>query len=269
MVSAVDTLTADRVQRFPDKDGTIALTSDISGTNSGTNTGDITVTDSAEIDFTLTGQALTASLIAGSIDETKLDASVNASLDLADTSVQLTGDQTIAGAKAFSSTTRPTSSGTGTPAATSLITLADGDARYGKSVIATRAGSSLTLTSSTYVVGMTSPVLPVGTYLVSGYLPVYGGNTSVGSKRKITGGTATITGGRGVYSNSSNAFTAASNIAAEISAAHGSTPVFWVDGQITVSVEGTVQLEVAQVTTDAANPSQLAGGATLRFEKIY
>jgi hypothetical protein len=42
MVSAVDTLTADRVQRFPDKDGTIALTSDITGTNSGTNTGDQT-----------------------------------------------------------------------------------------------------------------------------------------------------------------------------------------------------------------------------------
>jgi hypothetical protein len=42
MVSAVDTLTANRVQRFPDKDGTIALTSDITGTNSGTNTGDQT-----------------------------------------------------------------------------------------------------------------------------------------------------------------------------------------------------------------------------------
>mgnify|MGYP007090084482 CR=1 FL=1 len=34
------------------------------------------------------------------------------------------------GAWSFTSTTRPTSSGTGTPAATSLITLADGDARY-------------------------------------------------------------------------------------------------------------------------------------------
>lgn len=44
----------------------------------------VTVTDSAEIDFTLTGQNITASLIASSIDETKLDASVNASLDLAD-----------------------------------------------------------------------------------------------------------------------------------------------------------------------------------------
>jgi hypothetical protein len=37
---------------------------------------------------------------------------------------------TIAGAQAFSSTTRPTSSGTGTPASNSLITRADADSRY-------------------------------------------------------------------------------------------------------------------------------------------
>jgi len=54
----------------------------------GTNSGDVTVSDSSEIDFTLTGQQISASLIAGSIDETKLDTSVNASLDLADTAVQ-------------------------------------------------------------------------------------------------------------------------------------------------------------------------------------
>jgi hypothetical protein len=48
----------------------------------------VTVTDSAEIDFTLTGQDITAELVAGSIDETKLDASVNASLDLADSALQ-------------------------------------------------------------------------------------------------------------------------------------------------------------------------------------
>lgn len=102
----------------------------------------VTVTDSAEIDFTLTGQDITASLKAGSIDETKLDMSVNASLDLADSAVQdladlgitatatelnytdgvtsaiqtqidakaddnevvkLTSDQTVAGVKTFSS----------------------------------------------------------------------------------------------------------------------------------------------------------------------
>lgn len=47
------------------------------------------LTDSAEIDFTYNdaGPSITASIVASSIDETKLDASVNASLDLADISV--------------------------------------------------------------------------------------------------------------------------------------------------------------------------------------
>ena len=48
------------------------------------------LTDSTEIDFTYDDAtpSITASLKAGSIDETKLDTSVNASLDLADTSLQ-------------------------------------------------------------------------------------------------------------------------------------------------------------------------------------
>lgn len=58
------------------------------GNLSGTNTGDVTVSDTAEIDLALTGQALSASIVASSIDESKLDASVNASLDLADSSLQ-------------------------------------------------------------------------------------------------------------------------------------------------------------------------------------
>lgn len=57
----------------------------------GSNTGDVTVTDSSEIDFTLTGQNITGSLKTGSIDETKLDTSVNTSLGLANTSVQPAG----------------------------------------------------------------------------------------------------------------------------------------------------------------------------------
>src|SRR5690606_28807853 len=40
-----------------------------------------TFSDTAEIDLTLTGDDVTADLVAGSIDETKLDASVNALLD--------------------------------------------------------------------------------------------------------------------------------------------------------------------------------------------
>ncbi len=61
------------------------------GNTSGTNTGDVTISDSSEIDLTLTGQQISASIVSGSIDETKLDTSVNASLDLADTAVQPAG----------------------------------------------------------------------------------------------------------------------------------------------------------------------------------
>lgn len=56
----------------------------------------VTVSDSSEIDLTLTGQQISASIVAGSIDESKLDASVNASLDLADTSVQPNSSPTFA-----------------------------------------------------------------------------------------------------------------------------------------------------------------------------
>lgn len=48
----------------------------------------VTVTDSDEIDFTLTDQDITAIIKTGSIDESKLDTSVNASLDLADSAIQ-------------------------------------------------------------------------------------------------------------------------------------------------------------------------------------
>ena len=47
-----------------------------------------TVTDGTTIDFTLTGSDITAEIVTGSIDETKLDASTNASLDLADSALQ-------------------------------------------------------------------------------------------------------------------------------------------------------------------------------------
>ena len=142
MVSAVDTLTADRVQRFPDKDGTIALTSDITGTNSGTNTGNETAA------------TIATALNAGTQDSTASDTdriavvhpaggwmslptlwtwitgNINtlAKLDTIVTDATLArtdAGQTFAGEQAFSSTTRPTSSGTGTPVATSLMTLTD------------------------------------------------------------------------------------------------------------------------------------------------
>ena len=47
-----------------------------------------TVSDTSEIDLTLTGVDITADIVNGSIDETKLDVSTNASLDLADSALQ-------------------------------------------------------------------------------------------------------------------------------------------------------------------------------------
>jgi len=49
-----------------------------------------------------------------------------------DTNLSLVGNFTVGGQTQFNGATRPTSAGTGTPAATSLITLADADSRYGQ-----------------------------------------------------------------------------------------------------------------------------------------
>lgn len=62
------------------------------------------LTDSSEIDFTYndTTPSITASIKAGSIDETKLDTSVNASLDLADSAIQSADLATVATTGAYS-----------------------------------------------------------------------------------------------------------------------------------------------------------------------
>jgi len=73
----------------------------------------VTVTDSSEIDFTLTGQDITASIIAGSIDETKLDTSVNASLDLADSATQPGDLATVATTGSYDDLTDKPTIGTG------------------------------------------------------------------------------------------------------------------------------------------------------------
>jgi hypothetical protein len=68
---------------------TTALLAKLNGIAAGAQVNVInSVTDTAEIDLVLTGDALSANIVAGSIDEIKLDASTNASLDLADSSIQ-------------------------------------------------------------------------------------------------------------------------------------------------------------------------------------
>jgi len=54
--------TVARTYTFPDKDGTVAMTSDITGVNSGTNTGDVTLAGTPNY-LTIVGQVITRALI--------------------------------------------------------------------------------------------------------------------------------------------------------------------------------------------------------------
>ena len=89
-VSAEDVWDRDGTVLSPHTDGDdVSTTGNITGLNlSGTNTGDITVLDTDEINLSLTGQQISADIKSSSIDETKLDISVNDSLDLADSALQ-------------------------------------------------------------------------------------------------------------------------------------------------------------------------------------
>lgn len=71
---------------------------------------------------------------------------------------------TLPSAYEFTNATRPTSVGTGTPAATSLITRADGDTRFGS--IGLAATTAITITSSITPQTIRSATLAVGVYYV-------------------------------------------------------------------------------------------------------
>jgi predicted secreted Zn-dependent protease len=139
------TLSADRTYTLPNKTGTVAITTDITGTNSNTNTGDETTSRINALDITevgtissgvWNGTAITTTYLSGqsgtnSGDETKTrinalnitevgtitsgvwngTAITSANLD-ADTA-HLSGTQTFSGAKTFSSSTASTSKTTG------------------------------------------------------------------------------------------------------------------------------------------------------------
>lgn len=82
----------------------------------------------------------------------------------------------ITGPQSFSSTTRPTSSGTGAPAATSLITAADGDSRYQSNVSVRDLFPNLSVTTS----GMAGGVAQGSPFdgIVGGYFVTGSGNTT-------------------------------------------------------------------------------------------
>lgn len=87
-------MTSDRDIVFQDASGTVALVGDVTQYTDemAQDAVGTILTDSAEIDFTYNDgvPSITASIVSSSIDETKLDTSVNASLALADSAAQNT-----------------------------------------------------------------------------------------------------------------------------------------------------------------------------------
>ena len=91
-----NTITAARTYTLPNATGTVALTSDITGTNSGTNTGDQTITLTGAVTGSGTG-TFTASL--GSFTRSQLDTAVS------DANVMYVGDAPTAHNQAWSTIT--------------------------------------------------------------------------------------------------------------------------------------------------------------------
>ena len=168
--------------------------------------------------------------------------------------VAMVDAETHTGAHAFTSTTRPTSGGTGTPAATSLITRADGDARYGGPFYDLDGSASHSESAATTPVK--TVVLPVGTYLIE-YAKLHAVHTDTTSRTvtltvNFTGGTATIQD-RGIQSHPQSgnivALTYASQGAtlAQSVAITNSSPSFgggahYFTGRIVVTAETTLRI---------------------------
>lgn len=136
----------------------------------------VTVTDSSEIDFTLTGQNITASIVSGSIDESKLDTSVNASLDLADSALQ-SGDNVSelindAGYIIGNQTITLSGDVTGSGATSITTTLANSGVTAGTYGSGTQV-ARVTVNSKGIVTGVTNqsisfPALPVDNMVTDG-----------------------------------------------------------------------------------------------------
>lgn len=201
------------------------------------------LTDSSEIDFTYNDgtPSITASIVASSIDESKLDTSVNASLDLADTSVQpartisagtgLTGGGTLAADRTIS-----LSSG-------SIASLALADTAIqnlaGLGVTATAAelnildGATLTTTELNYVDGVTSAIQTQldGKQATGNYITALTGDVTASGPGSVAATLATVNSNVGSFTYGSFTVNAKGLITA---ASSGTTP--YVPGGTDVAV---------------------------------
>jgi collagen type VII alpha len=167
----------------------------------------------------------------------------------------VSGSLTVSGSTQFVSTTRPTSSGTGTPAATSLITRADGDERYGAIGLANT--SSISITSQATPQTIRSAALAVGVYHVRMVFQLTG-TVNTGTRHGYNfSGTSTI---RFFRSRASSApyVQVTSTPSFDQGLTETSTSAV-IEGILSVTVAGTFSMQAAQNTS---HPDSLAVGAS-------
>lgn len=189
-------------------------------------------------------------------------------------------DTTYAGTAAFTSTTRPTSAGTGTPAATSLITRADGDARFLLKPfvgILSTAVNSDTNTTTYKTVTELQTTLAAGTYQIEAFL-IHDGNTNyltsgVKDRINVISGSATAVGF--VYRVFDNATTAttfpsgrvSTNPLIESSPTNRSQSTLRA-GILTVTSTAVIAVQIAQTAAVAASNTTLQVGSYLKITQI-
>jgi hypothetical protein len=208
-----------RFVTIPNADGTIALTANKLSA--------FAATTSAELKGVISDETGSGSLVFGT--SPTIDA------------------PTISGAAAFTSTTRPTSAGTGTPAATSLITLTDGDTRFGSIGLANT--SAISITSSITPQTIRSTALAVGVYYVRMVFSL-AGTVNTGTRHGYNfSGTSTIRFFRS-RTSSTPYVQVTSTPSFDQGLAEANTSAV-IEGIIQVTAAGTFSMQAAQNTSHA------------------
>jgi len=189
-------------------------------------------------------------------------------------------DTTYAGTASFTSTTRPTSAGTGTPAATSLITRADGDARFLLKpfigILGTAVNSDTNTTTYKTVTELQA-TLAAGTYLLECQL-IHDGNTNyatsgVKDRINVVSGSATAVGF--LYRIFDNATTTTTFPSGKVStnplvesAPTNRSQSTLRTGILTVTSTAVIAVQIAQTAAVAASNTTLQVGSYLKITQI-
>ena len=185
---------------------------------------------------------------------------------------------TFAGAASFTSTTRPTSSGTGTPASNSLVTRNDVDSRGGRNISVTlstnEAGNQNTTTLKT-ATGL-QMTLEAGTWDIECLIMVDCNNTTAGSRQKLnfSGTSSSFNGVVYGVDNGATTTTTYPNARAVGSAvnyervASGASSATIRYARLVATGSGVLSAQFAQAVATASTSPTLLAGSYIRAFKV-